>query len=108
MINLRDFEGIVDDERSGRGAYLLPRVLGAETPASDRLWIKRANPPQHGAASNRSQTLRSTSSVHLFVDIFGVYARLLEILLVDREPQNAFTLGIELNGTTAPATALVE
>jgi hypothetical protein len=35
MIDLHDFEGIVDHERSGYGTYFLARVLGAKAPADN-------------------------------------------------------------------------
>ncbi|MHB8817107.1 MAG: hypothetical protein ACYDAE_28110 [Steroidobacteraceae bacterium] len=108
MINLHDLEGLIDNECAGRGAYLLPRVLRPETPARNRLRIQRANPPQHGPAGNRFEVLRRTAPNHLLVNIFGFDARLLEIVVINGQLQNAFTLRIELNRTTAPATALVE
>ena len=46
--------------------------------------------------------------VHFLVNIFRFDARLLEIVLVDGQPQNPFALGVELNGAAAPSTTLVQ
>jgi len=107
-VNLHDFKGIVDDERSGCGADFLARVLGDEAPSGDRLRIQSANTSQRGTAGDRSETLRRAAPVHLLVDIFRFDARLLEILLVDGKSQNSVSFSVELNGAAAPSAALVE
>jgi hypothetical protein len=42
------------------------------------------------------------------VDIFCFDARLLEIVLIDGQPQHAFALGVELYGAVAASAGLVD